>query len=123
MESSKYYTPELSEFHVGFEYEHYNEKIDSWMPCFYDTMYDQRGNDSLDELNMEKERVKYLDMEDVKSLGFGYDNNLDYSLNGYFIWLNGDSSTSIVDDDGERFFRGIIKNKSELKRILKQIGI
>ena len=138
----KYYTPEIEEFHVGFQYEHYSKKVDFWMPCFYGTMYDQRGDDELDELNMKVERVKYLDREDIESLGFfchAADERVFHSEKGIIINIGwgspvkkgitlaivspvfDESKMSIVHEN--YLFNGTIKNKSELKKLLKQLGI
>ncbi len=112
------------------------------MPCFYGTMYDQRGDDELDELNMKVERVKYLDREDIESLGFfchATDERVFHSEKGIIINIGwgspvkkgitlaivspvfDESKMSIVHEN--YLFNGTIKNKSELKKLLKQLGI
>lgn len=73
--TSKYYTPEIEEFHVGFECE-YKSTINN--------------NTYWTSLKLEKEhfsddhyynpfrlflRVKYLDKEDIESLGFNFYKN------------------------------------------------
>ena len=69
-EMDKYYTPSLNEFHVGFEYETYNSYRKEW----YKTILTE---DNLEALGsfwynfLEAEhRVKYLDKEDIESLGW-----------------------------------------------------
>ena len=80
-------------------------------------------------------RVKYLDKEDLESLGFEFLNEqrhmhefkkdkyyLEYCFAGpYFkevqIYYDGKG------DDWRYVFDGTIKNKSELKVLLKQLGI
>lgn len=88
-------------------------------------------------------RVKYLDKEDIEELGWGYsgdakanDNSLeiiyfsidDYSLSFYLINdMYGDniniSISQTVNGDYDDLFQGTIRNKSELKRIMKIVGI
>jgi hypothetical protein len=79
-------------------------------------------------------RVKRLDQEDIESLGFR-DEGDGRMFSGKIMMLtegNGDRTikqelpytwkgTNYVDY--RTLFSGFIKNKSELKRILKQIGI
>jgi hypothetical protein len=139
---NKYYTPSIEEFYVGFECEvkdlsgnfipfiHNKESI-----CFADIF-----------------RVKYLDKEDIESLGFThlpkkslkglterfsieglhkrlneeYDDTmwwnvyLEYSPDIKRVIIKGDISNG---EYNEKFFEGVIKNKSELKVLLKQLGI
>ena len=70
---SKYYTPQIEEFHVGFEYEWRRKESDepfqsatikdaAQLSDIFDTVYDLR--------------VKYLDAEDLQSLGFMYDGDM-----------------------------------------------
>jgi hypothetical protein len=154
----KYYTPTIEEFRVGFEYEErydsYNKVTGeydiSWskeiynLDHFLDVMYD--GEYEFDT-DMEYKRVKYLDQEDIESLGWKYDNNgepyperepyelpisfdLDTQLEDgicYILYLYSDKTVWIEwikDCAGMGYiFKGVIKNKSELKTVLKQLGI
>ena len=132
---SKYYTPKIEEFHVGFEYEAMiaNENYDGngWMKLIYpkDPLI---GEAISRKLNMEDLRVKYLDQEDIESLGFKY------NTQGIFPgFIKGDKKlyfnterVLIVRPDSERatapqriMFEGKIKNKSELKKVLQMIGV
>jgi hypothetical protein len=135
----KYYTPTIEEFHVGFEYE--VKKEESWFRCFYsqgslvDIYY--KYNDDLDSIDFEADtiRVKYLDQEDIESLGFkhevsdnagGYWFKGNYTLNYYFKHSSLPNSLIITSDDYGNtivLFNGIIKNKSELIKVLKQVNI
>ncbi len=147
---AKYYTPDISEFHVGFEYEsNYNKsnwevatlKYDDVTSFFEDYVYDASSTEF---------RVKYLDTEDIKSFGFthttslkGYQENFrieklfrrlneehdDTMWQNVFLQYAPDIHRVIIRNqisDGsedETFFEGIIKNKSELKRLLIQLNI
>ena len=129
MKESEYYTPSIEEFYVGFEYEHLNKECDSWLPCFYETMLDQRGNSKLDELNMSLEKVKYLDKEDIESLGFTVAKNdpywYDYKNSRFYLYKDNPISKywTISDEESQFGFTGSIKNISELKVLLKQLNI
>jgi hypothetical protein len=176
-EESKYYTPEIEEFHVGFEYEslqdpRFPEKDSSWEKNTIKDEWDLKtfiGYYCGDHIEV---RVKALDREDIESLGFEdrdmfyYDSKIsykngvpfvenymnkskskvlskfikshmggNYGLGSEYIFIekvksyenathisriiyNGDGSAMVTSA-----FRGTIKNKSELKRILKQIGV
>lgn len=72
-------------------------------------------------------RVKYLDEQDIKSLGFKedtYNGVKCFTKNNCQIFFFGDNVISIDLFAGEfrnQYFRGLVKNKSELEVILKQI--
>jgi hypothetical protein len=127
---NKYYTPELEEFHVGFEYqelwglENINEE---WLPQIYDE------NDSIRTL-CETLRVKCLDREDIESLGWKYvpdlsegDGNMRwyglFKLNEFTITLGLIEGSEIIRKGKNTIFEGVIKNKSELKKLMKQLNI
>ena len=131
---NKYYTPEIEEFHIGFEYERHQYEDGNWFK------YTVEERDILD--HAEKEiRVKYLDKEDIESLGFKEKSLKYYIFNEPsgklpywnkvildFRWSYKDISIIGIraDDLGMEegiLFRGNIKNKSELKKLLKQLNI
>ena len=136
----KYYTPTIEEFHVGFEFE----------LAYSFTKNGVRQEDLLVEHTIEvnsdleliqeqiKEnliRVKYLDREDIESLGF----KTIYSVQSDFyksIYSNEicrirtitQSIITVCISVKNQFympevFRGEIKNKSELRKLLKQLEI
>ncbi len=149
---SKYYTPELSEFHVGFEFELKIPGEHFWRTeDISDFEGPQIGNWPF-EYALENGclRVKYLDREDIESCGWQkltdelkkqwnpeeqmiyyyetIDHNLFY-LNFYTDEIYTNRGLDFVREkvvvviDGEGKFSGEIKNKSELKKLMKQIGI
>jgi hypothetical protein len=120
----KYYTPEIEEFHIGFEYE-----VDwgpfKWKKAIYQ---DYMTADSM----CDDVRVKYLDKEDIESLGFIEDPDFTYLhtfkrvRNNISIYTRNWGVFSIVNEDRMKnniVFTGTIKNKSELKKLMKQLGI
>lgn len=136
-EIGKYYTPEIEELHVGFEGLQVKFDVDrGWSDFFITDVDDLKAFD----VAAVASRVKHLDREDIESLGLSYDNNAepypareyeemliprayakdDWMLYHYeiddVVWIENYKECSF-------FFKGTIKNKSELKRILKQIGI
>lgn len=74
-------------------------------------------------------RVKYLDKEDIESLGFKQSTSdnywYDYKNNKYWLYKEWEKDWRwiISDEESEISFAGSIKNKSELKRLLKQLNI
>lgn len=167
---NKYYTPDISEFCVGFEYE-----VEDLHDNLVDKVWKKEVLEVQDELLTRKSwignleaRVKYLDKEDVESLGFTIDDTheslmsddkpeqIDYMFysknygNEYKLlycnwWTTVSSSKEGLDgkitidnidehrivriqkrvmssDEYSTIFLGDIKNKSELKRVLKMIG-
>jgi len=152
----KYYTPDISEFHVGFEYEY--KSFDSWRKTTLEEEYTHRldgdsptdtewnpfaGWQSLEGIF----RVKYFDGEDVESLGWEQEHILDWDggflagysfsveqdrVDTYYLYFNNEkiciySSYCYDENSGntrcEFLFKGNIKNKSELKKLMKQLSI
>ena len=143
---NKYYTPTIEEFHVGFEYETYElyETPNRWKINIFGEEHMEL--DHIVFLLMEHPdmiRVKYLDKEDIESLGWEFNYNMSvvsqlyylYEKKGYdlSVWYRKEglllvirkvnkSSDNIVVHSHSIFY-GYIKNKSELKILLKQLGI
>ena len=167
---TKYYIPDISEFHVGFEYEHCHSSIRFVM---LDLKTGDRTNETEPKEIWEKSvftgnefdiwkssfefddslrdgqiRVKYLDKEDIESLGFKCEKedvlstlysqfNRRFSMlvdNGYFIHIGMMTlsdrviltiDTSVYENSEKtKVIHSIrIKNKSELEKLLKQLGI
>lgn len=128
MEESKYYTPEIEELYCGFPYEQ-KKSNGAWVPS--EVAFNLAKNKSY--LDQGRLRVKYLDQGDIESLGF----KRIISREGWMMYQSGEFTIRIKDGEdnllrifkehhfdllGEALFRGVIKNKSELKRVLKQIG-
>lgn len=132
----KYYTPKIEEFHVGFEYEQASMKMAApkkWhKEIFYlnDSHIDIVKYGSLDK----NTRVKYLDKEDIESLGFKHigagwfeSKELDCRVRKWKglevdIYKNW-SHLNVTEQNELKCFTGEIKNKSELKKLLKQLSI
>lgn len=131
----KYYTPEIEEFHVGFEYE---ARIPNMKSFSKEVFYLNEAHQELVnrvKLHEKDVRVKYLDKEDIESLGWVYhkpwireSEGLIFISNMYGLtWFKKTNTFSIwermqSDCEGETYFQGIIKNKSELVKLLKQLG-
>jgi len=146
----KYYTPSIEEFHVGFEFEfekHFHTKEgqqSEWEPMVFRTSFV-----GLERISLERLRVKCLDREDIESLGFkltggkliegkrdiyelpyknGREDGIDIltlihpaGRENWCLIVEG-SSINPVRDHHTRF-AGSIRNKSELKKVLKMIGV
>jgi hypothetical protein len=135
---NKYYTPAIEEFHVGFEYEQSSIKMVAPKKWSKEIFYLNNGHiDIVKYGDLDKNtRVKYLDKEDIESLGFiGQEANTVYFKKDKYRLVHWLASNEIGRDisiyesyDGgtqeEALVRKvIIKNKSELKKLLKQLGI
>ena len=149
----KFYVPSIEEFHVGFEYEFNcptGKKGESeWKKEVYDKRKWFHSNSGISYEWLIKEgdiRVKYLDKSDIESLVHTnaedfhtifklrnkYTDELvfqtywveeDEFLDEEYIYWNIKYNTFKITHKSKTLFRGTIKNKSELKRVLKQIGI
>lgn len=136
----KYYTPTIEEFHVGFEYEFENRG----------SLYDEKnwikqecgmiGHSKERHISEGKIRVKCLDKEDAESLGWmetkgaitryvkcieGAVSESRFVLEKYPHADNAYTIFYLENEGGERviFFNGIIKNKSELVKLMKQLNL
>lgn len=141
---NKYYTPGIEEFYVGFEYEFRDTDGDWWVkriPCAEDIVRLENATALVENKENLPFRVKYLDQKDIESFGFVENSsgefilksNEDITSNFFLIRKHNHFNNKFtiekyfyISNDGyNKFhkFEGIIKNKSELKRILQQIGI
>lgn len=137
---NKYYTPSLEEFFIGFEFEVGDkaiyEDITEWTKDEIEDIID------FEQINhYQHQRVKYLDREDIESLGF---ENIEGQEKWSFLWgaqyrksYNEDTSLTlsvrkdkiliaIVSHSDYEGYDGMyfnIKNKSELKKLLQQLEV
>lgn len=130
---NKYYVPEIEEFHVDFEYEYLDGIWHKATPTDISRKDYDKQKDGI--------RVKYLDKEDIESLGWilqkDYSTEYIFQYNWnhegfYELELDKDYKTLTIsyymekgDGNYTEFekFNGIIKNKSELKKLMNQLGI
>jgi hypothetical protein len=128
---NKYYTPEIEDFNVGFEYEYFdktddNEKllfqVNSGIPLEIIENWIQNN----------KVRVKYLDREDIESLGYNYSfrfnegylqDNYKHKSNYSLLTYSPNSNFLSITNCESGEFLGVVKNKSELKKLLQQLNI
>ena len=128
MTDNKYYTPNLEDFHVGFEYEWKCDSIQTdWTKSLCNTYMSplKTGN-----IRINNYRVKYLDEQDFLDLGFikaetdslGY---IYFTKSSYTITYYPPTIFIEIDNDESPFqkFIGTIKNKSELIKLLTQLGL
>lgn len=148
-ESNKYYTPQIEEFHVGFEYRRILGD-----GSIQDLTYEMDEYTPIHE-DMEDPgvliRVKQLDREDIESLGFELIEDLnpkrsvllfEHKTSDIDILMSNDNilifdypsksvskvthelkDGSVYINDKACLFNGTIQNKSELKRLLRQVGV
>jgi len=148
----KYYTPELNEFYEGFEFEIKTVDTKEYIPSTFsmsNMSKDIKGNAQehavIYWLKHNQIRVKYLDKEgvdslinenyDLKTIEFIEDNVYEFSFNksgtqyqGFYTYS--DRMISFYEDyrmmGNEKLdciFRGGVNNKSELKKLMIQLGI
>jgi hypothetical protein len=167
-QDNKYYTPSIEEFHVGFSYEElefiytdkgwYTAKEQKWVPKIYKVAEYMEAYYLQERVKRgmwaDSIRVKYLDKEDIESLGFTERDSVTiqhlfgpttltsdevrtiYTINipefggltAYLHFHSNERLIGIYKDltnpyNHKQLFYGYIKNKSELKVLLKQLGI
>jgi hypothetical protein len=136
---NKYYTPTIEEFHVGFEFEmieHNEDKCaeEKWVKCLMNVFSDGVFNKDSDGSVSVPDgviRVKYLDREDIEECGWKqhefYPQKNEFWFDSYHVlrYYNEKEIDIFVDcgDSVLSIFKGAIKNKSELKRIMRQLNI
>lgn len=137
----KYYTPSIEEFYEGFEYERYNPGANEEYLKQTFSLCDVNFVVNCFSKNFQDAwiRVKCLDKEDIKSLVGAVkisedtfeipyndprmvDDKLHIIFRGTWILICQGNNEKAFGDWTTRF-SGIIKNKSELKKILKMIGV
>ena len=163
----KYYTPEIEEFHIGFEFEVEDlMKPDDnlkdingkhWIKSVIDHSakydnYDYKSLEQIEQMDMvyvrNTFRVKYLcinDFNDLLKCESIVKSKDILEKECYLILTNYDVNKSLYENDNSisikfypdncyveirnhldyshSYFRGTIKNKSELKKLLKQLNI
>jgi hypothetical protein len=131
---TKYYTPNIEEFHVGFEFEGLITERGHQSWSLNDNLTANKLSDIILWLSEEKDhpryeevRVKYLDREDIESLGFNTEDNgtcynMEKGFDIYGLYPLEDNLIEICKFTNT-LFKGMVKNKSELKMILKMLNI
>ena len=124
-EQPKYYTPDISEFHVGFKCELLLGDLIGWESHIFSPIENFNGIQKyLDEQLI---RVKFLDKEDIESLGWKHMGSLWFEKNTYKLrkWTKNNvlMQRAHPGEEDETLFSGDILNKSELSRIMKMVGI
>lgn len=135
----KYYMPSVEEFHLGFECEIASYgKENKWVKFIYnsftDSIFCKDSNGKIwvnDNL-----RVKYLDQEDIESLGWILDTRGTYDLDNWSLkhWAHEGRLSIIIRDPSKSqdyMLKHVmtsanfitIRNKSELKRLMNQLNI
>jgi len=128
----EYYIPDLSEFYLGFEY--YFKSSNEQSPLYYS--YEEFGKyETLEEFEDQilngNILVKYLNKEDIESLGWEIDKYVSDTCitfknkQGCFLAFHtNENYIEIAREDpydiGASLF---IKNKSELIKLMKQLRI
>ena len=153
MEDKYYYTPTIEEFYVGFEFEYLSgidEEGEDWSTRIFDQLYENYDFPILDvgEKLDDSFRVKYLDQSDIESLGwkleytknspftgkdlntykvtkeYGFNTGTTYTLeqlDNNFYLIKSETYSSYGSEVYRMSFT--ILNKSELKKLMQQLGI
>lgn len=125
----KYYTPSIEEFRVGFQFEVNYGSIENpnWV---VDSLYTDQQVNVLPFMITSNIRVKYLDKEDIESLGWScengyYPSEMLFLKGAYYLTLYpGHEINVLITNANERpYFDGQVKNKTELITLLRQLGI
>lgn len=132
---NQYYTPTIEEFHVGFEYQH-NALMTNMLFWWLDKTVknDTKIKDIESDISVRKIRVKHLDKEDIKDLGWRIINedkiskNITFNICGddtgmFELFFEYKGRINIKSSLFQYSFNGTLKNKSELRKIMIQLGI
>lgn len=134
-EENKYYTPTESDFfNYGIPFEIYEDFDVLPEKIWHEYVFGEQGTGNPENLNypssMSKLRVKLLDREDIESLGFGlkeFKGVPTFVIAGWNLTKFENNNIVSIDkiSGNERLqqFRGVIKNISELRKLMEQLGI
>lgn len=151
-EENKYYTPKIEEFHVGFEFQNYVPDMGSFDEGYVSREFSLDYSvfiKNVYELNRHNGcfRVKFLDKEDIEGEGWGncqaptiilhegniteYDSIWTFDKYTLHAWMNSPDaptrfiriSVKISKKSQIIIFNGVIKNKSELKKIMEMLQV
>lgn len=119
METQQYYVPDITEFHIGFEYEILIDGV--WLKTFI--TIETSLLQVKEQIKSKIIRVKYLDKKDICQLGWKETSKDCFQLKAkdYSLFL-GKKHTCIMRFD-DILFTGAIKNKLELKKIMQMLRI
>ncbi len=120
----KYYTPDIEEFKWDFEFEWFN--LNEWHKGkIYGRWAYTSWTELFEYLDEGRIRVKYLDEEDILELGFSLywqdESEFCYKLKDISITFDFKVNRRILVKQERNAIWLTIKNKSELKQILKMI--
>lgn len=129
-QKDKYYIPSLEEWHVGFEYEvkcidMTNGEKSCWSRI--KALVPEDFTIFKRDILLCRNRVKYLDAEDIESFGFKPDPSGEryFELGGYQLYVNIHPihNITIYNEAATIIFQGTVKNANELKKVLQMIGV
>ena len=141
---NKYYTPEISEFHFGFEYEWMREGEGATPWTKSSVTFNKGPVGDEDAWRNNDYRVKYLDKSDIEELGWKYvgeysdeDKKVmsfqkgnwvlayNFTLKKIFIFVRDYSEEpDLFGSARDVKVSGLeVKNKSELKKLIKNLKI
>ena len=152
IEKTLYYTPSIEEFHVGFRYQFKTlSKVEDRVFNTNDGGYYNNVSEIVEALKEGSIRVKYLDEQDLKELGFEVNSVEGSQIEAYYkanSSISHNASYSVIYDLDDNFlyiekkyspkllagntntgelivtlFNGKVKNYNELKRIKEQLLI
>lgn len=133
---NKYYQPDISELYVGYECFWIKDLIkniteDNLIPVTFtskklsSTLFPpiQWEHEDTDDFipNLMSIRTKYLDSDDIISLGFTVNTLSEYKKEDIYIVLYTDDKV-LIQNEGETVYYGICKSKNELKLVMKWIS-
>lgn len=131
MSNNKYYTPKLSEFCDGFEFERFVITSEKWVKEVFkigEENYYFISKRFVKDLQNGDIRVKHLDQEDIESLGFVFVKafihtpQTKYWGKDFTLWADFEAGNfELVNKEGITKYHGKIRNKFHLSQILNDI--
>lgn len=136
MENKKYYTPSIEEFNIGFEYEgmvdYYKDKYEVFIVKNTEDLIQRMK--TYQSQDMDWIKIKYLDKEDIESLGFTYIKDVfslnkltvqSYKKDNIILYHTSELNKIMITYSNEDIIVSSIsiKNKSELIKLLKALNI
>lgn len=129
---NKYYTPQIEEFSIGVECQVYHSKEKVWKDIGIRHGEDLTKIVSTFTTDNTSVRFKYLDEDDLFKTGFQFLDSREGKLRFinerdekiYFGDFYKELRYIVIENNcGQFYFMGWLKNKNELQKVLKQVGI
>lgn len=126
---NKYFTPDIEDFHIGYEFQRFIPRSNATEEECWETIKLSVNYLTLDEIDdeiIEKEiRVPYLTKEQIEAEGWKHYGNNCFDLNSRWFcsWYPEQKRLEVYDNENENQFAGECKDINTFRKICKLLEI